>query len=163
MHAKAQYLVSQLQVLGFADWRCAAAVMQHGSDLEACITFLLEEHLLSEEHCKQYMALHALAPPIDLSEELRMLADAQVMLTECCSLSDKCRHCKCTLVHFQQHFNNQLGACGIWVANSEEDESWRVCTGLLREEESSNSATMSDVLLKGRSSMVACRNFWGCQ
>ena len=82
MHTKAKYLVSQLQVLGFADWQCAVAVMQHGSNLEACIALLLEDRLPSEEHCKQYMVSHAPTPPIDLSEELRMLADAQVMLLE---------------------------------------------------------------------------------
>ena len=82
MHTKAKYLVSQLQVLGFVDWQCAMAVMQHGSNLEACIAFLLEDHLLSEDQCKQYMASHALTPPIDLSEELSMLTDAQVRLIE---------------------------------------------------------------------------------
>ena len=82
MHTKAQYLVSELQVLGFADWQCAAAVMQHGSDLEACIALLLEGSLLSEEHCKRYMATCLLTPPIDLSEELRMLSDAQVVPVE---------------------------------------------------------------------------------
>ena len=81
-HTKAKYLVSQLQVLGFVDWQCAMAVMQHGSNLEACIALLLEDHLLSEEHCKQYMASQAATPPINLAEELRMLEDAQVMLIE---------------------------------------------------------------------------------
>ena len=77
-HTKAKYLISQLQALGFHDWQCAVAIMQYGSNLEACIAFLLEDHITSEEDSKAYMVARAHTPPIDISEELRMLADAQV-------------------------------------------------------------------------------------
>ena len=78
MHTKAKYLIGQLRALGFQDWQCAVAIMQHGSHLEACIAFLLEDHITSEEDSKAYMVAQALAPPIDVTEELQMLADAQV-------------------------------------------------------------------------------------
>ena len=77
-HTKAKYLISQLQALGFHDWQCAVAIMQYGSNLEACIAFLLEDHITSEEDSKAYMVASAHTPPIDISEELGMLADAQV-------------------------------------------------------------------------------------
>ena len=78
MHTKAKYLIGQLRSLGFQDWQCAVAIMQHGSHLEACIAFLLEDHITSEADSRAYMVAHALAPPIDVSEELQMLAEAQV-------------------------------------------------------------------------------------
>ena len=84
MHTKAKYLIGQLRSLGFQDWQCAVAIMQHGSRLEACIAFLLEDHIASEEESRAYMVAHTLAPPIDVSEELQMLAEAQVPL---CSLA----------------------------------------------------------------------------
>lgn len=86
MHTKAKYLIGQLRSLGFQDWQCAVAIMQHGSHLEACIAFLLEDHITSEEESRAYMVAHALAPPIDVSEELQMLAEAQVPL---CSLESQ--------------------------------------------------------------------------
>ncbi len=79
MHTKAKYLIGQLRSLGFQDWQCAVAILQHGSHLEACIAFLLEDHVTSEEESRAYMVAHTLAPPIDVTEELQMLAEAQVL------------------------------------------------------------------------------------
>ena len=78
MHTKAKYLIGQLRLLGFQDWQCAVAIMQHGSHLEACIAFLLEDRITSEEESRAFMVAHTLAPPIDVTEELQMLAEAQV-------------------------------------------------------------------------------------
>lgn len=60
------------------------AIMQHGSNLEACIGFLLEDHIPSEEASRQWLVAHAVMPPIDISEEFRMLSDAQVRTLAAC-------------------------------------------------------------------------------
>ena len=53
--------------------------MQHGSNLEACVGYLLEDPIPSEEASRQWLVAHGVIPPIDISEELRMLLDAQVL------------------------------------------------------------------------------------
>lgn len=78
MATKARWLLGQLQLLGFRDWQCAVAVLRHGSNLHAAITFLLEDHVTSEEQSRAYMASAVDSPDIDINEELQMLSEAQV-------------------------------------------------------------------------------------
>lgn len=78
MATKARWLLGQLQVLGFPDWQCAVAVLRHGSNLHDGVAFLLEDHVTSEEQSRAYMASAVDSPDIDISEELQMLAEAQV-------------------------------------------------------------------------------------
>ncbi len=78
MATKARWLLGQLQLLGFPDWQCAVAVLRHGSNLHDGVAFLLEDHVTSEEQSRAYMACAVDSPDIDISEELHMLAEAQV-------------------------------------------------------------------------------------
>lgn len=80
MATKARWLLGQLQLLGFPDWQCAVAVLRYGSDLHGAIAFLLEEHVTSEEQSRAYMASAVESPDIDITEELQILAEAQVCI-----------------------------------------------------------------------------------
>lgn len=75
---KAQLLIGQLQILGFADWQCVPAVMTHGSDLEAAVTFLLEDRISSEAHARQLLEGTTSLPEIDISQELALLEQFKV-------------------------------------------------------------------------------------
>lgn len=76
---KAQQLIGQLQTLGFPDWQCVPAVMAHGSDLEAAVTYLLEGNVHSEAEARQLLLERtASLQQIDISPELAQLQQAKV-------------------------------------------------------------------------------------
>ena len=77
---RAQSLVSQLRSLGFPDWRCVAAVMAHGSDLEAAAAFLLDGSVPTEAAARELLGEESELPLIDISAELSRLHALAVSL-----------------------------------------------------------------------------------
>ena len=83
---KAQQLIGQLQTLGFPDWQCVPAIMVHGSDLEAAVTYLFEGSVHSEAEARQLLEGASSLTQIDISPELAQLQQAKVwlLLDICC-------------------------------------------------------------------------------
>lgn len=75
---KAQQLIGQLQTLGFPDWQCVPAIMVHGSDLEAAVTYLFEGSVHSEAEARQLLEGTSSLQQIDISPELAQLQQAKV-------------------------------------------------------------------------------------
>ena len=75
---KAQQLIGQLQTLGFPDWQCVPAIMAHGADLEAAVTYLLEGNVQSEAEARQLLDGTSSLQQIDISAELAQLQQAKV-------------------------------------------------------------------------------------
>lgn len=74
---KAQQVIGQLQSLGFPDWQCVPAILKHGCNLEAAITYLLEGTLQTEAQARALMQGATVLPHLDISHELAMMQQAK--------------------------------------------------------------------------------------
>ena len=75
---KAQSLIQQLRTLGYADWQCVPAIMVHGSDLEAAVTFLLDGGVQTAEQAQELLNAATELPQIDIAPELTRIHNIKV-------------------------------------------------------------------------------------